>query len=109
MVEHWPTIVSAVAVGGMAIFVKTYYVPRSELDKFKKECERMRTICQTTTCKMIQNTKEYGLEKTDVLALGARNNVETLTKIRDDITNIRVDMSALRAALVQFLKDQKSL
>ena len=106
MLEHWPTIVSVVVVGGMTIFVRSYYVPRSELDKFKKECEEMRKTCQITTCKLIQGTRDYGTEKTDVLTLGARNNVAILNGIKEELTNLRIDVGALTASLEQFLKDK---
>ena len=106
MMEHWPTIVSVVAVGGMTIFVRSYYVPRSELEKFKAECEKMRTNCQVTTCKLIQSTRDNSTEKTDVLTLGARNNVAILNKIREELTNLRIDVGALTASLDQFLKDK---
>ena len=103
MIEHWPTIVSVVAVGGMTIFVRSYYVPRSELEKFKAECEKIRKNCQITICKLIQGTRDSGTEKTDILTLGARNNVAILNKIREEITNLRVDVGALTASLDQFL------
>jgi len=105
LLEHWPTIISAVCVGGVAIFVRHYYLSRSEFERFKTDCEKMRTVCQTGTCKMIQATKISGKERTDALNITARDNMAMFNLIRKEISEVKTDVSGLRERFEQYLKD----
>ena len=96
MVEHWPAIISTIGVGAVALIIKYSFVT-------KGDCKQGRDAI----CKKIQATKDSGTEKTDVLTAGAKDSLEILNGIREEISGVREDLGAMRGAFEQFLRDQK--
>ena len=96
MIEHWPAIISAIGVGAVALIIKYSFVT-------KGDCKQDRD----TMCKKIQAARDSGTKKTDVLTSGAKDNLDILNGIREEISGVREDLGAMRGAFEQFLRDQK--
>lgn len=98
MIEHWPSILSAVCAIVVVVAVKYTFVTQ-------KECTRIRKQCQEGMCRKITSVKDSSNEKTDVLTLGARDAVQIFNDIRAQLAGVREDISGLRASFEQYLKD----
>ena len=98
MLEHWPTIVSAAAVGGMAILIKYVFV-------MKKDCEEHRTTCNMTICGKI-NDLQNRASAASLQAIVLDNEAKTtLKEINAAILLMNKEISELHGAFDRFLKE----
>lgn len=98
MMEHWPTIVSAAAVGIVVILTRSLFV-------MKKDCSNHRERCNMTICGKIndlQNSASAASLQATVLDDKAKT---TLKEINAAILLINKEISVLHGAFDRFLKE----
>jgi hypothetical protein len=103
MTEHWPSVVSAVFVIAIGIIIKYNFVTKNE---WEKRCEDMRVQCQNAMCREINNVAEAGILKTGDLTQIGRDTTIILDAIREDISDIKAELTGQARAFKQYLDDQ---
>ena len=98
MIEHWPTIVSAAAVGIVVILTRSLFV-------MKKDCGGHRETCNLTICGKI-NDLQNRASAASLQAIVLDNEAKTtLKEINAAILLMNKEISELRGAFDRFLKE----
>ena len=101
MIEYWPTIVSASAVGGVAILSRYVFV-------MKKDCADYRDHCNQTLCGKIETLSVGSKNLADGAVIMDREAKKTLEKINGSILDLNKSLSELRGKFDQYIMNGKS-
>ena len=101
MLEHWPTIVSAAAVGGVAILTKYVFV-------MKRDCKDHRDTCNKTICAKINDLQNRASEG-KVQAVVLNNEAKaTLKEINKAILEVNKSLFELKGNFDQYIRGIKN-
>ena len=97
MLEHWPTIVSAAAVGGVAILTRYMFV-------MKKDCNDHRATCNKTICSKINDLQNKVSEAKVQAVLLDNEATATLKEINKAILEVNKSLSELKGNFDQYIR-----
>ena len=100
MLEHWPTIVSAAAVGGVAILTRYVFV-------MKKDCNDRRDICNKNICSKINDLQNRASEAKIQAVLLDQEATATLKEINKAILEVNKSLSELKGNFDQYITGLK--
>ena len=100
MLEHWPTIVSATAVGGVAILSRYVFV-------MKKDCNDHRSACNKTICAKINDLQNRASEAKVQAVILDKEATQTLKEINKAILEVNKSLSELKGKFDQYIMNGK--
>ena len=100
MLEHWPAIVSAAAVGGVAILSRYVFV-------MKKDCQDYRDHCNQTLCGKIETLSVRSKDLASGAVIMDREAKKTLEKINGSILDLNKSLSELTRRFDQYIMNGK--